>query len=200
MGQSSIHLNGNLMCAVDLETTGLQVGIHDIWQICILPLNSTFEPLKGVTPFYFEMKPRRPENANPEAISRERLAKAINSGIDPDIAADMLVTWFKKLGLPEKKKICPLAANWPFDSALLKEWLTPLQFDEIFHPWYRDVIAAACYANDSADLNVEQIPYPKCNLKYLCSTLKVENQTPHDALSDCLATAECYRKMLKRLF
>ena len=38
-----VHLNGNLMAAVDLETTGTQPGYHEIIQIAVVPLDSEFQ-------------------------------------------------------------------------------------------------------------------------------------------------------------
>jgi DNA polymerase III epsilon subunit-like protein len=42
-----------------------------------------------------------------------------------------------------------------------------------------------------------EIPFPKVNLQYLCSQLKVERDRSHEAMQDCVATAEVYRKMLR---
>jgi DNA polymerase III epsilon subunit-like protein len=200
MAKSLIHLNGNLLVAVDVETTGLIPRLHEIWQVAVLPLDSTIKPLKGVIPFNLILKPNRPEDADPDSIPRKKLVDACLTGIDQDIAADMLYTWFEKLKLAFEKRLCPLACNWVYDRSFLMEWLGHTQFSAIFHPWYRDVMCAAQYANDRADHHVEQVPYPKASLKYLCSTLKVVNESPHDALSDCVATAEVYRTMLGQLF
>lgn len=201
-GKSLIHLNGNLLCAIDLETTGFNPKIHDIWQIAILPLDSDIRPLKmeGLSPFYIDIKPDRPQNADPEAISKDKLEKVLKDGLDSELAQMLLEKWFNKLQLAINKKICPLACNWPFDRSFLIEWLGLLNFEAFFHPWYRDVLAASLYSNDRADVNAEPVPYAKSSLAYLCSTLKVENISPHDALSDCVATAEVYRLMLKQLF
>lgn len=200
MARSLIHLNGNLLCAVDVETTGLDSEKHDIWHLCILPLDSNIKPIKELFPFYTLLKPARPENADPKAINKNTLAHSLLRGLDSDRAADMLYEWFKKIGLALDKKLCPLAQNWPFDNRFLYKWLGFQQFEEIFHPWYRDLLPTSLYLNDCADLNAEPVPYAKSNLSYLCAKLEVTNETPHDPLSDCVATAECYRRIMKRLF
>lgn len=199
-GTSAIHLNGNILCAIDVETTGLRAGYHDIFQICILPLDSNFKPSKTVLPFYTEMLPRRPENTDPKAISlnKTEYAQLLINGLDSDRVADLLIEWFDKLPLPIKKNIIPLAHNWVFDRGFILDWLGHETFEHIFAPMYRDTMVAASYDNDRADFHVTQIPFPKVNLKYLCSQLKVENQRHHDALADCVATAEVYRRMVLR--
>ena len=56
-----VHLNGCLMAAVDLETTGTRPGYHEIIQIAVVPLDSDFRPLADVRPFYTLVKPEYPE-------------------------------------------------------------------------------------------------------------------------------------------
>jgi DNA polymerase III epsilon subunit-like protein len=52
-----VHLNGNLLASVDLETTGKRAGYHEPIQIAVVPLNSDLRPLDGVRPFYSTIKP-----------------------------------------------------------------------------------------------------------------------------------------------
>jgi hypothetical protein len=47
-----VHLNGHLLAAIDLETTGTRPGYHEIIQIACVPLDSDIKPLAGATPFY----------------------------------------------------------------------------------------------------------------------------------------------------
>jgi DNA polymerase III epsilon subunit-like protein len=201
MAKSMIHLNGNLLCAVDTETTGTVPGKHDLIQVCILPLDSELKPLKDINPFYILLKPKRPENADPDAMRVHKIPMSdlVNQGIDPYEAEILFEEWFNKLGLPHNKKISPLAQNWPFDRGFILDWLGVPAFEQFFDRYYRDTMVAALFCNDLADFKVEQTPYPKVNLKYLASQLKVEHDRAHDALGDCVVTAEVYRRMLTRL-
>src|SRR3989304_985946 len=56
-----VHLNGNLLASIDLETTGLRAGYHEPIQIAVVPLNSDIRPLEGVRPFYTTIRPEHPE-------------------------------------------------------------------------------------------------------------------------------------------
>jgi len=192
------HLNGNLLCAVDVETTGLIAGTHDIVQIAILPLDAHIKPLQTVMPFYINMKPKRLENVDKMAskIHRINMAKLIIEGFDAFKAADMLDEWFERLRLPVGKKIVPLAHNWVFDRSFIIEWLGPLSFEHLFDWRYRDSMVAASFVNDRCDHHNERYAYPKLSLSYCCTQLRVNNINPHDALSDCAATAEVYRRQL----
>jgi DNA polymerase III epsilon subunit-like protein len=209
-----IHLNGNLIASIDVETTGFIPGYHDIIQICVLILDSNLRPDKRVMPFYLDLKPKRPENIDQQAlhISRINFARLMQRAIDPWDAADLFDEWFEKLKkdtpkrralLPEGKKLIPLAQNWVFDRGFIIDWLGEKSFDSFLHPWYRDTLPVAQYINDSYAKDVHcvlehKVPFPKSNLLYLCACLKIKNENPHDALGDAVATAEVYRKMVLR--
>lgn len=197
-----IHLNGNLLCAVDIETTGLDVNKHEIYEIAILPLDSLMRPRTDILPFDTTMQPINKENIDWEGMKKsnnqEKVVKACTNGIDPFNAAEFLLEWFHKLKLPERKKIVPLAHNWAgIDKLFIQQWLGPLTFDLIFHFHYRDTMTTALYLNDRADKQVEQIPFPKVGLQYLVSSLKIETDgRAHTAIDDCVTTAKVYERLL----
>lgn len=197
------HLNGNLLCVVDVETTGFVPGHHDLIQVAVLPLNAALEPLKSVMPFYMNLTPLRPENADRDAmrINQLDMAKLINNSVHPDVASDLFDQWFERLDLPVggrvHKKIMPLWSNGGFDKGFLIEWLGKEHYDHYFHFHERDTQAFALSLNDRHDFHVEKLPFPKVGLNYLASCFNIENEIAHDALSDCLTTAKVYKAMLQ---
>ena len=199
MARGMIHLNGNILCAVDVETTGLEVGFHEIWQIAVLPLDSNIKPNKDILPFYVNMKINYPERIDPKAIgSRQAFAEMQQRAMDPFTAADLLGSWVERLELPIYKKICPIAQNYIFDREFIKEWLGHLNFEHLFHFYYRDTMAAAIWDSDMCNFKGEKILFTEYGLRFLGNKLKVHNEKPHDALQDCITTAEIYRRMLMR--
>jgi DNA polymerase III epsilon subunit-like protein len=194
------HLNGNLMCAIDCETTGLQYNKHDIIQIAIIPVTPGFEPNLDIDYFHCFIKPRRPENIDLESnkVNRGRVVEAINNGMEPDTAEERLREWFAKLNLPFKKGIVPLGSNYAFDRDFIMDWLGgPLSYQEFFRNDYRDTMLTALMLNDMAAWAEDTIPFPKTGLAYLCNLLGVEHPNAHDAVGDCLATIEAYRRLMK---
>ena len=129
-----------------------------------------------------------------KAVMMEILKKAP----DPSKMADLFGEWYKKLPLPHNKCLMPLAHNWPFDRAFVEDWLGRKHYEHFFHPYYRDLMARPCCRTTSRRYHLQQYPYPKMNLGYLCNLLGIENMKAHDALGDCMATAACYRELLRR--
>ena len=185
---------------MDVETTGLKAGHHDILEICILPLNNNFEPNLIHKMFHMQLQPRRPENVDYKAMDVNKIEfyKICQNGIDPYKAADILDNWFDSINLPMNKKLMPLAQNWPFDRSFLIDWLGDLSFERIFHPYYRDTMAASIFLNDRSERLGLECPYPKHNLTYLCSQLKIPRSGSHNALEDCLSTAQVYRRLVEQ--
>jgi DNA polymerase III epsilon subunit-like protein len=208
------HLNNNILCVVDTETTGLIAGHHDIIEVCVLPLNSMLEPDPNIIPFHADLRPKRPENIDLAALkiqprhyvidmddvaqNKDKIIDATLKGLDAYDAAELFVDWVQRLNLRDYKRIMPLAHNWVFDRAFLIDWLGLQTFENSFDPRYRDVMSMSLYDNDVADWRGEEHPYPKNNLQYICSQLKVKRERIHTALDDCVHTAQAYKKMVSR--
>ncbi len=202
MANSMRHWNGHQMCAVDVETTGLDPKLHEIWQLCILPLDSNCEIRRDVIPFNILLKLDYPHLIAEGAakLNRQKILKAQTQGMDREDAKDLLLEWMKKLNLGYSKygtpkKIMPLAHNWAFDRAFLQAWLLDL-WDEVFDFHYMDTFVVSLFLNDKAAVHAEPPPYQKLDLSWIAHVLGIENERCHDALHDCVTTAAVYRKLI----
>jgi len=196
---SPVHLNGNLFCAVDTETTGLDPEQNSIIEICILPLNADYSINKTVLPFNTQMQPIPGKRIDRDAmlINKIDLAHVMLNCLDAYKVADLLVEWFEKLRLPLNKRIVPIAQNWPFDRGFLHNWLGMQTYEMLFDRHFRDTMALALSMNDIADNRNERIPFPKVSLGVLAKRFGIENPDPHRALGDCVTTAAVYKQLLK---
>ena len=200
MAKTMEHLNGNQICVIDTETTGLDPFHHEVIQVAILPLDSNLNIRKDVIPFYITLRPDYPERIDREAMQVNRLTELTKNGFDRLKALDMLEEWISKLGLPvtkwgRSKQITPLGQNYTFDKAFLQAWMGNNFYETYFHYHYRDTMIAANYLNDRAAFHAEVVPYSKVGLQWLCKQHHIENPKAHDALGDCAATAAVYKKM-----
>lgn len=194
------HLNGNLICAVDTETTGVDPDVSGIVEIAVIPIDHMLNVHPSIPLFNMTMKPEDGEVIDERAlqVTKKDLGKIIMNANTRDRVGDLLLSWFEGLKLAPGKKVIPLAHNWPFDREMIIKWIGRSSFDYIFSPLYRDTMAIASYLNDCADARNEDVPYSKVNLKWLTKQYNIEHIDAHTALSDALATANLYKEMVKR--
>jgi DNA polymerase III epsilon subunit-like protein len=193
------HLNGNVLAAIDFETTGTRPGYHEPIQIAVVPLNSDVRPLEGVRPFYMNIRPLYPDRAERAATARHGLdvKELAATALHPERVADLLIEWWENLELPFLKSLVPLAHNWAFENGFLKAWLGEELTDRLFFSHARDAMTYALSLNDKSFVAGEKAPFNKVSLTSLCNVFGVVNERPHDALSDSLAEAEVYRHLLR---
>lgn len=191
-----IHLNGNILCVFDCETTGLDPLNHDMWQICCMPLD--FNLRSTATPFEVMLKPRN-MNRDSGAISKANFNKAVLTGMEYEIAASLFVEWVERMELGFRKRIMPLAHNWPFDRSFIIEWLGPETFNHYIDARYRDTMVAAAFINDVCDHSAERVPMTKLTLRAVATSLKIDwdDGSAHDAVYDCYKTVEVYRALIR---
>lgn len=218
------NLNGNLLCAIDVETTGLNPLLNSILDIAIIPLNNLCNVDKTKKIFNIQMKPKiggivdfealkaqyKEESHNASdpgnqhthkvCIEEQYLSRCMIEGIDPDSGAELFMRWFDKLGLGMKKRIVPLAHNWPFDQSFIKDWLGNLTYELCFDPRMRDTLTISNYENDVADFRNVPFPYPKNRLKELVSRHHLPPMVSHRALDDAYQTSLVYKKMMQTSF
>jgi DNA polymerase III epsilon subunit-like protein len=193
------HLNGNIICAIDVETTGLDPKKHEIVEIAIVALDHKLERMKGVLPFHHYLKPiRRPENIDEDAmrVNKIDLAWLKLNGSDPWLVQDLLDRWFQELNLAPGRKIMPLGMNWPFDRGFIQDWLGPASMDSIFNTLYRDLEGFALFMNDRSDFHAIKCPFTRYKLRDMARFLGVTQEKAHTAIEDALVLAECYKRLM----
>ncbi len=191
----------------DTETTGLDPVNNDIIQVAAMVLKQNFSPDKSIPPFYMLIKPRHyPYDGTKEQIEKYlddiRPAMRVNkismeklmlAGFDPLKASQLFEEWWTHIGA---QQVEPLCQNYPFDSSFWREWLGPISYSHYFSRYYRDTYVAARFIQDSCEYLGGKTPFPDgFSLTKLAVALKVEHSRVHDAFSDCIITAECYKRM-----
>lgn len=193
-----VSMNNHCFAAVDIETTGLVCGFHEIIQVCVLPLTCDLDPVPDGSPFYLNIRPEYPERATPEAMQINGLSlEELKNAPSQARAADIFFEWFHALHLPIGKKIIPLTQNAPFDIPRLQLWLGQDGYEYCFARRGRDTMFSALKMNDEAAWKCQPIPFPNAGLKGLCAKLGIVLDNHHDSLADCIATAAVYKELLR---
>lgn len=195
---SMLHLNGHVLAAVDVETTGLNPDEDEVIEVCVLPLDNNLEPHRQYKAFNTMIKPtKRPLDPNRNPQNGLSAREILTYGMEKYRAADLLEEWFNGLKLPPKKQIIPLAHNWVFDREFLIDWLGRLNFEYIFNGHYRDTMVLGAFHNDRKYDKAEPYDFAKISLAAMCERTSIENKMAHRALYDCLATAQLYKKLVE---
>lgn len=196
------HLNGDILCAVDTETTGTDPEVSGIVEVAVLPLNAMLDLHKDFGMFNMKMAPEVGEtiDLNAMRLTQIELSDVIIKGSPRERIADMFIDWFESLRLPPGKKIIPLAHNWPFDRSMLIKWLGIKTFEYIFRWHYRDTMMIGNFMNDFADSRREPYPYGELSLRGMCNKFSIEIISAHSAASDAYACAQLYNALLKKGF
>ncbi len=198
---STIHDNFNIVCAIDIQTTGPFPGFDSIYEVCILPLGSYLEPYEPLMPYYTQIRPLRQDNLNKKKCrpsTRKSINNAIVSGMDYGMSIDMFDEWFDNLPLNLGKKIMPIAYNWPHTQAFLIDWLGFRHLHHCFDYRFRDILSVTHFLNDYADSHIRTYPFKKIDYSYICNTLHIEhNRSNNDTLENCVNIAEIYRSLIR---
>jgi oligoribonuclease (3'-5' exoribonuclease) len=189
---------GNIVCVIDTETTGLDPKLHEIVEICVLPLDADLTPYPGVTPFHTYLKPTRMQNINDAAlkVNKTNIVQLIERGIDPFDAADLFDDWYMQLPLQPGKRIIPLGHNYAFDRSFIYEWVGEKSYNDYFHYHYMDSMLSAQFINNRADFRLEVRPFDKISLTQVAYNLNIKQVDSHTAIGDCMTTMQCYKAML----
>lgn len=178
-----------MYCSIDCETTGLNHRVHELMQICILPLDENFHPIEGKR-FYIQIKPENPDTAEAEALETNKLD--VKDGMSKEEAKHLFCKWLQDMhDNINFEKIIPLGQNYQFDLEFIIDWLGFDFYYENFNRSYRDTKISACFLQDTI------FPEIKTGLHWLCDYFEIDNSKHHDAYNDALVTARVYRNQLE---
>lgn len=169
---------------LDLETTGLNPGVHEITEIgALLVSQPEFEVLKT-----FEAKtlPTHLETASPEALQIGHFDAAL----------------WQKEGRPLKEALLELSEigqgailagfNLTFDWAFLQNSFNEVGLPDPFYYHRYDVMSSAF------SMLYHQVNINKFSLRECCQFFGISNRKAHTALADAQATYEVFVGLMQR--
>jgi len=189
---------GHLLAAIDLETTGLSEGFHEIVQIAVVPVDTDLHPSRTIAPFVRYIRPQFPERANTEALAVNRLNLdwLLTNAPESTTVSRQFDDYIYSLGLPVGRGVIPLAHNWAFESGFLKAWLGIDHLQSLLSRRARDTMQYAGAILDRAEIAGQLAPFTGLSLKDLTDRFGIINPKPHDAEGDAISTIHLYRCLL----
>lgn len=197
-----MNLNGNILVAIDTETTGLTAGYHEVYQIGAVALDANMEIDKSIQPLDLWIRPQYLQRADYKAIKmrQDEFLNKISIGLLEETAIECFENWFNNhLKPPPGKKILPIGHNYAaHDCVFLKHLLGNHAYHSMFHHHVRDTMLTAIHLNDVAGYLREPFPFPRVDLRNVCSYLGIDlvERHQHDALYDATLCAQVYYKQV----
>jgi DNA polymerase III epsilon subunit-like protein len=198
-----VHLNGNLLCSVDVKTTGMNSTEHEIYEIGIFPVDSFLNRRKDKIPLDLLIKPNYPDKIDWNYLEKVNckvtIEKANIEGHPQHVAIRLFERWVADLELPVRKKIAPIGYNYGHEGRFLRQWIGNLSYGTMFDDSnIRDIRVIAKFLNDLADLRGAPYPFKKIELSSIALKLNVftDYGRTRSALHDAAITADVYKRML----
>jgi DNA polymerase III epsilon subunit-like protein len=198
------HWNGDICVVLDVETTGLNPDVHEIWQIAAIPLDSNFDVHPNYIPLNLFMRPSHFDRLDPEAlkVTAANKEKLMSYGVTQDKGVDLFIEWIENLNIPLSRRggrncrIIPMGYNYlQFDLPFIKRWMGAELYTEYFSHRVLDPYVVAEYINDMAAFAAEPVPYSKLSLGWVAKQHKIDTSMGklHDAMTDASITAKIYQ-------
>ncbi|MDD4817452.1 MAG: 3'-5' exonuclease [Victivallaceae bacterium] len=181
-----------IFAAVDIETTGLDVGRHEILDIAIVPLNSDFTIDVGMPDFSARIRAEHPETAELQALQVNGLNP--QEGISREETAADFRQWLVDCSI---EKIIPVAHNLEFDMKFIRRTF-PME-SKVFSHHGRDSMRLALAVNDIVRRESGEDNFPSVSLRVLKDALNVAGEVTHHAVEDAKDAATVYRRLTEML-
>ena len=193
------HLNGELLCALDTGTTGVDMELDEIIEVAILPADDCLKLHDSIVAFHCLIRPENCKHRQETKLSAQKWTELQAHGLDRHQSASAFVKWFESIGLAPGKKIIPLAHNWPFDRHFIVNWLGNKTFEMCFSHLYRDTQVFGGMLNDCAEQKASAHfaghPYPWQKLTNMCNKHNITVHRPKTVMQDAHNTLQLYQKM-----
>ena len=194
------------ICAIDVETTGVDCLEADIVEIAILPakyenhelvIDKDKIPLSIlVKPDNFEVNMSIDENTR-DAIYFNKISPEliVRDGLEPDAVLPYIKGWMAANGI---KHMTPLGHNFSFDRTQLHKHFGKDGFESIMHHRYKDSHTSALFINDWAELKEKMVPFKSTRLVDIAKHFGWgDTDGAHRALYDCEMTIFVYNKLIE---
>jgi DNA polymerase-3 subunit epsilon len=178
-------MSENIGCVIDIETTGLKPGVHEIIELALILHDENFIPKDS---FICKIRPIHFELIDPKALEINRLdITTLKNESTPSQIRNALYQWHEEI--VNGKKLLPLGHNYSFDKSFLNLFLGDY-YNNIFDHHCRDTFILAQALKDRGILKTNNI-----KLTDLGKYFKLPEQI-HRAEQDARLCLSIYKKLL----
>lgn len=184
----------NPLVSIDVETTGLTAGYHEIIEIAMIKLWDDGTPTNDL--FHSFIKPHYPERMSEDSFDVHHidLDTLKNCPTSHDIIPEIEL-WIKSVS-PDTKQITPLGQNYMFDQGFIQNMIGRIYYNKYFSRDYEDTKITSTYINRIYRQSNKPKPFPSTSLGDLCMRFNIPHPKKHSAIEDARVTALVYNKLI----
>lgn len=181
-----------ITASIDLETTGLEAGLHEIIEISVVVYVIHFYEsellLKIEDSFTSKIRPMKPEFADPKALEVNGLdLNELKNEPTPQEVRNAFYSWHEEV--LHSDVIQSLGHGFAFDDRFLRIFFGPM-YNNIFKRAFIDTKVIAEYLRVKGEIDLESL-----SLKSLCDYFNIKHGN-HRAEGDAKCTIKVYEKLL----
>jgi hypothetical protein len=191
-----MHLNNNILVAIDIRVGATQPLMGDLLEVCFMPLNHSYRPHPEFTPFNLTMKPNFPVDLKVAGLNKPRFDEQyVVGGLDSIKVAELALDWWRRIRAKPDKRLVPVVWDWPSKKPWLEYWLDG-EYLEIFADTHRDIMSVMHFLNDRDDYHGTDIRYKVGGFTNLVKGSGLDLIDRNSLMSNCKAISDVYRYML----
>lgn len=187
------------LCAIDTETTNVDFLKAKVVELSILPLTDNYDPDESIKPLNILVNPGEVElDLGKEALSFNKISREsiLKEGVNLGTLTAYIKNWMDSYGITS---IEPLAHNWIYDRAVLRNSMGFKDVEYMFYRRAKDSHTAAVFVNDLYKSKGLKKPFAKTNLSAMAEFFGMKSEGAHRALQDCLMSAFVYKNLMEML-
>lgn len=192
-----VHVNNNVICAVDIRVGGIDPHQSDLLEVCFLPVNHSYKIHEHFIMFNAKIRPSWPVDAKVAKLGKEALATFRVASQDAVTARSMFEKWCEyTLQLKKYKKIMPLCWDWARIEPYLRIWLGS-SYEELIHDSVRDMLSVLNFVNDRSDFWGEEVPFKHPTIGQFIVRSDIDLIERNSLPANCDALIKSYYQVLR---
>jgi len=187
----------NKICAIDTETTSVDLMTAEAVELSIVPLHNDYKIDINIRPLELIINPGKLAlDEGSEALSFNKIGRdyILKDGIPKEDVRGYIKGW---MGTNNISTIIPLAHNWVFDRIVLTRLIGTTATEKLIYRRAKDSHSLAVAINDRYELFGKKCPFAQTRLGFLAEYFGFSSDGAHRAKYDCMMTAQVYRKLLE---
>lgn len=186
-----------IVCAIDTETTSVDMLKAEAVEIAIVPLNKQYEPEVQIPPLELLINPGvQALDEGAEALAFNKIGRdhILKDGLPKKDVLGFIKGWMYSYGITT---IIPLGHNWSYDRVVINRLLTTPEAEKIFFRRSKDSHTLAVSVNDRYAFHGLPEPFKSTRLGDLAKQFGVSPEGAHRAKHDCIMCAKVYQELMK---